>query len=669
LKTGDGDQVVTGPLSECAVGDYVVVCGGWVSHPVHKRQFSVESFSYLVPKTTHELLIFLSSGVITGVGPHFAQTLVAAFGERLIEVLDDSSNELLGVPGIGKKKLNTIVVSWTQHREQMSFLTFLLARQVEVTVAKRIWNTYYSNAFEVCKNAPYRLIGEVRGVSFSMADAIAGSDHQASDARMEGAIHDVFQRFFRSSNVWMPFALFFDELQQRLNWNENDAMARLQQRVLSQELILSVDTQKWVTLPHYSYAELGIVNGMHALMDAPLRVAIQAEIAVNWVKERLSQPLSDDQSAALEGLCRHPVSILYGGPGTGKTSLLKAYVAIVSKKTNHILCMAPTGKAAKRLSQQIGRRACTIHSMMELDEKTNALTPKALNVDVCIIDEMSMVDMMLFVDVLQMLPLGCRLVLVGDPDQLPSIGPGQVFADMIQYSSIPAYKLITNHRQVTHKGITSLAACILKHQPVHAPLGNDLTQLSVTSEDDLEATLMDVFLNRAIAEYGVALGDIQMIVPIHKGRFGISSINQRIAQHLRLPQFKHHLWVVGDRVIQCRNNYAKRIMNGDIGVIQSLSNETVTVQFDASTVVLETSDMHDVQLAYAVSIHKFQGSEAPIVILPIIKQWGFFMSTDVLYTAVTRAKTHLYVIGDLEAFNKMIEMGKSTERFTRLFRK
>ena len=433
-------------------GDYLSVEGVWVDHPVHKRQFKVSSFSHLVPKTNEELQVFLSSGVIAGIGPHFAELMIKAFGDELVSVLDESPDRLLQVEGIGKKIKNHINVLANASRS-IVFLQYLLSFDIDVSLAKRIWNTYYSESFDVCQQTPYRLIEDIKGVNFLMADRIAGLAHQVADARFMAAIRDVFDSYLKTSNVWMQFD-DFSQFLRRLQLPEDDVLERLQQYVFSQLLSVVVDGDfKWVTLPIYSDGELAIMNGVDAFIQSPLRVSIDAALAVSWVVPRLAVDLSPDQVSALEGICSHSVSILYGGPGTGKTSLLRAYVDIVSKKTNRILCMAPTGKAAKRLGEQVGRRASTIHAMMELDEHTNALTPKALDVDVCIIDEMSMVDMMLFQDVLRMLPLGVRLVLVGDPDQLPSIGPGQVFADMIQYSRIPSFKLSTNHRQVTHRGL------------------------------------------------------------------------------------------------------------------------------------------------------------------------------------------------------------------------
>ncbi len=667
LRQSDSEQIITGPLADCVVGDYLFVEGDWVSHPVHKQQFKVSSFAHLVPKTNEELTLFLSSGVISGVGPHFAKTLVAAFGDDLVSILDQSPERLLEVPGIGQKKVTSITSSWRLHREQLSFLQFLMPFDIDVQLAKRIWNTYYSDAFDICKKNPYQLILEVKGIGFELADRIAGESHQASDARLDAAIQDVFNAFYQTSHVWMPFDDFFRQLNRRLSTDEDDLMDRLQQRVFSQMLSLVVeDEHKWITLSELSNGELAIMNAIDGLIQAPSKVSIQAQLAVEWVIPRTSPSLSSDQVVALEGLCNHSVSILYGGPGTGKTSLLNAYVSIVSKKTDRILCMAPTGKAAKRLAEQVGRRASTIHSMMDYDDKSHTLTPKPLDVDVCIIDEMSMVDMSLFQDVMKMLSPGTRLVLVGDPDQLPSIGPGQVFYDMIHHSSIPSYQLTTNHRQVTHRGITSLAQHILTREVVPSRLGDDLSLIHTNSDDELEMTLLDLFLNRVVHDHDVNMNDVQLIVPIHKGRFGIANLNQTIAKQVR-NNHQYQPWVVGDRVIQCRNNYSKKVMNGDIGYIRSITNEAIKIQFHHDLIEFEPADMQDIQLAYAVSIHKFQGSEAPIIILPIVKQWGFFMSMDVLYTAVTRAKTHLYVLGDMTIFNQMITNSKKSERYTRLF--
>ena len=558
LRQADSEKVITGPLADCVIGDYLFVEGDWVSHPVHKQQFKVRSFAHLVPKTNEELTLFLSSGVISGIGPHFAKTLVATFGDDLVSILDQSPERLLEVSGIGQKKVTAIASSWQLHREQLSFLQFLMPYDVDVQLAKRIWNTYYSDAFDVCKNRPFQLIQDVKGINFKLADIIAGDSHQLSDARLDAAIIDVFQSFYQTSHVWMPFDVCFKQLNHRLSMDEDGLMERLQQRVFSQMLSLVVEgDHRWITLAEFSNGELAIMNAIDAMMSAPVHVKVQPQLAVEWVLPQINQTLSADQIAALEGLCKHSVSILYGGPGTGKTSLLKAYVTILSKKTDRILLMAPTGKAAKRLAEQVGRRASTIHSMMDYDEKSHALTPKPLDADVCIIDEMSMVDMSLFQDVMAMLSPGTRLVLVGDPDQLPSIGPGQVFYDMIHHSSIPSYQLTTNHRQVTHQGITSLAHHILTRESIPSRLGDDLTMIHTNSDDELEMMLLDLFLNKVKADHQVHLNDIQLIVPIHKGRFGITNLNQTIAKDIRPPK-SYSPWVVGDRVIQCRNNYSKK---------------------------------------------------------------------------------------------------------------
>lgn len=333
LRQSDNEKVITGPLADCVVGDYLFVEGDWVSHPVHKQQFKVRSFAHLVPKTNEELTLFLSSGAISGVGPHFAKTLVAAFGDDLVSVLDHSPERLLQVSGIGQKKVTAIASSWKLHREQLSFLQFLMPYDVSVQLAKRIWNTYYSDAFEVCKQRPFQLIQDVKGVDFKLADLIAGNFHHLSDARLDAAIHDVFRSFYQTSHVWMPFDDFFKQLNQRLSMDDDRLMDQLQQRIFSQMLSLVVDDdQRWITLSDYSDIELAIMNAMDAMMRAPSAVQVQSRLAVDWVLPRLTQTLSMDQIEALEGVCEHSVSILYGGPGTGKTSLLGRMLRLFPKK-------------------------------------------------------------------------------------------------------------------------------------------------------------------------------------------------------------------------------------------------------------------------------------------------------------------------------------------------
>ncbi len=670
LTQPEGNVVVTGPLADLSIGDFINVNGQWVSHPVHKQQFKVTRFSQMVPSTDEELMLFLSTGVITGIGPHYAKALVKEYGSDLVQVLDHSPEKLLAVSGIGETKLGQIKQSWQAQREQLSFLSFVLDKGLEVTIGKRLWREYYSDAFDKCNNAPYELIDTIQGMTFAVADRLAPETQRFAQTRLLAAISDVFNHYFKSAHVWMPFDQFFNELSDRLQWPNDDITQRLQELIFQQELPLVRDDsdQKWVTSKFYSQIEFNITNALDQLLVSPPSISIDSDKAVYWVLPKLSYQLAEDQLAALDGLLSNTVSILYGGPGTGKTSMLHAYVQVVAKKTDKIVCMAPTGKAAKRLAEQIGKRASTIHAMMDYDEKSHSLTPKDLDCDICIIDEMSMVDMHLFLDVMAMLPLGVRLVLVGDPDQLPSIGPGQVFADLIANSSIPSFQLVTNHRQVTHRGITSLASRVLLNQPLLDDLGDDLTLININDDDTLEATLLDLFLHRVTRTHSLSMDDIQMIVPIHKGRFGITNLNQRIANEVRANHLPQSQWMVGDRVIQCRNNYAKRVMNGDIGYIKKISSEQIEIEFQHGNVEFESTEMTDIQLAYAVSIHKFQGSEAPIIILPIIKQWGFFMSIDVLYTAITRAKEHLYVVGDMAVFNRMICSARKSERSTRLFK-
>ena len=668
LQQHEGDVVITGSLSDLSIGDFVHVNGAWVSHPVHKQQFKVSGYSQLIPTTNEDLTLFLSTGVITGIGPHFAKMLVDTFGDQLVSILDQTPDRLLSVSGIGQTKLNQIKQSWKAQREQLSFLTFVMERGLDMNLGKRIWREFYSDAFEVCNQRPYDLISRVTGMSFAMADQLAPNDMQDSDARLMAGVHDVFSDYFKSAHVWMPFDLFFKQLQNRLKWADDVTMDRCQTLIFQQQLAaVQHDDQRWVTSQQYQQMEYQIMDRLDQLQALAPAVSILPDKAVDWVAPLLKNPMATDQTAALLGLLQHPVSVLYGGPGTGKTSMLHALVKILAKKTDRIVCMAPTGKAAKRLGDQVGRRASTIHAMMEYDEKAHTLTPKALDCDVCIVDEMSMVDMPLFLDVLTMLAPGTRLILVGDPDQLPSIGPGQIFSDIIKHSGIPSFKLTTNHRQVSHRGITSLATAILNRQTVPDHLGNDLTMIQVAHDDELEATVLDLFLHRLQNESELSMNDIQILVPIHKGRFGISNLNQVIANRVRGTELPPQKFMVGDRVIQCRNNYSKRVMNGDIGYIKRITNDATDIEFQHGSVSFETADMLDVQLAYAVSIHKFQGSEAPVIILPLIKQWGFFMSMDVLYTAVTRAKSHLFVVGDLRVLNQMIETSKKTERHTQLF--
>ncbi len=670
LRQADNELIITGPLSDCDIGDYVQVSGEWITHPVHKKQLKVHDYSHLVPRSNDELLLFLSSGAISGIGPHFAKKMVDHFGDELIVILDKSPNRLTEVSGIGIKKVESIIPSWKMHRQQLSFLQYMLQFSVDIQLSKRIWNTYFYDAFEVVKERPYQLIQSVKGIDFTVADRIGNLQGLGpTDDRFYAAMHDVFSKYHQRSDVWMPMAQFLKQLNDRLGMPLDDLNERVNHAIFQQMLSSVIDNEDhWVTTPLFSQTELSIMDAVAALQSSPASILIDSDKAVTWVLPRLKQALSQDQVDALSGLCANKVSILYGGPGTGKTSLLRAFVHIVSKKTDQIVCMAPTGKAAKRLGDQIGRYAGTIHSYMDYDEKTHALSPRPLNCDVCIIDEMSMVDMTLFFDVLQMIPVGAKVVLVGDPDQLPSIGPGQVFNDFICHSTVPKFQLTTNHRQTNFQGITKLASHIQQRMPIGLDgIDHDLSLIHITDDQLLSDRIEQLLVHESPKADQVSMDDIQVLAPIRKGALGITQLNYLLAKRVRPPMPNFPPWVVGDRVIQCRNNYSKKVMNGDIGFIKSITNDQISILFDQRLIQFEPSEMSDIQLAYAVSIHKFQGSEAPVIILPIIKQWGFFMSMDVLYTAVTRAKAHLYILGDMNVFNKLLETSKKTVRHTFLF--
>ena len=376
MRQADDDLVITGPLSDCEVGDYINVNGVWVDHPVHKKQFKVNKYSHLVPRTSEELMVFLSSGVITGIGPHFAKQLVSAFGDKLIYILDKEPDQLSKISGIGSKKIAMIQSSWTLHRQQLSFLQYVMQFEIDFKLAKRIWSQFYSEAFDVCQNNPYQLIRKVKGVTFEVADKI-GQHNPAllsSDMRISAVIDDLFQSYYSTSNVWMSFDHFYQQLELRLQLQAAVLDSVIQQKLLAQDLVVVTDKDevKWVTQAYLSDCECTIMDGLLDVLSKTPVVEIQPQKAVEWVSGRSKLQLSVDQVIALEGLLSAPVTILYGGPGTGKTTLLRAYADIVAMKTKKIVCMAPTGKAAKRLGEQVGRRASTIHSLMDYDEKEHS---------------------------------------------------------------------------------------------------------------------------------------------------------------------------------------------------------------------------------------------------------------------------------------------------------
>jgi exodeoxyribonuclease V alpha subunit len=668
-RLNEKSVVVTGNLSALCIGDYIEVVGKWVSHPVHKEQFQVASYAAVLPKSLDEWVLFFSSGAITGVGKSVANQLVDAFGADLIAILDKDPKQLLTISGIGEKKLQQITDSWLAQREQLSFMSYCLDRGVSMGIAKRIWGHWNRDALAQCQKNPYALIGKITGINFSVADRLANSALDNSDYRLKACIEDVFRVYAQTANVWMSQSVLLSEIGRRISWPDTVIAESVQQCLFTGDLAAFRDGDVvWMTTPLNHCTEQAIQAKMATLMAEPSLVSCDSDRAVSWLQSKITSQLSSDQYDALMGILCHKVVILYGGPGTGKTSMLQAVVQIMKQKTSHVICMAPTGKAAKRLGDSVKCRASTIHALMDYDEKAHVLTPKPLTCDVCIIDEMSMVDMYLWLDVLKMVPPHARLIMVGDPNQLPSIGPGQVFHDMIHRSKIPSFELVTNHRQQSHRGIPQLAATILVNRPMSRVSGGDLTGIHCTEDRDILRYVVELVQYRANETHGGTVHDIQVLAPIYKGELGLFQLNQVLAETLRPISAPANAFVGGDRVIQCRNNYSKRLMNGDIGYVKTVNSDGITIDIHQRDIVLETVDMVDLQLAYAVSIHKFQGSESPIIILPITRRWSYFMSIGVLYTAVTRAKTHLYVVGDMGVFSDMIRNAKHNYRHTGLWR-
>ena len=356
LRQSDQDTVITGPLGMCCVGDYLTVSGQWVSHPVHKQQFKVSGFDFIIPRSTHELMVFLSSGVITGVGPHFAQQMATLFGDQLIYILDKDPQQLNKINGIGSKKIEGIVVFGMRIDNNCPFCNILCNLISRFNWVSEFGLYYHDDAMQLCQTNPYQMIRDIRGMTFQMADRIAMDqpDLRHSSVRFNAVIDDIFYAYHQTANVWMKGASFLDQVMQRLDIDSDVLDGLVQQHVLAQDLvwITDDDQHQWVTLPHLSHGECRIMDEVQQLYDAKATIDIQPQVAVDWVQGRGQFELSLDQVSALEGVLSHSVSILYGGPGTGKTTLLNAYVQIVSKKPQKLCVWHPL---VKRLSDWLSK--------------------------------------------------------------------------------------------------------------------------------------------------------------------------------------------------------------------------------------------------------------------------------------------------------------------------
>ena len=676
---------IVGNLSMISAGEFVQASGLWIHDKQHGKQFKAQ-FLKSTPSTSLEgIEKYLGSGIIKGIGPVYAKKLVALFGESVFEIIEAAPERLREVTGIGQSRANKITKGWADQRIIRDIMLFLHSHKISTARAVRIYKTYGARAIEVITEDPYRLARDIRGIGFVSADTIAQQVgiEKTSLLRARAGITYALTKAMDDGHCGLPQNLLVSSAQELLDIPEELVLQALDLELVCEKVIQqTIDQTSCIFLSGLFHAERAIAKKLIALTQGPLPwPAIDAEIAIKWVEEQTSVCLSQTQKQAVKVALTSKVLVITGGPGVGKTTLVNSILRILKAKHLRIALAAPTGRAAKRLLECTGMDAKTLHRLLETNPIKGSFLKNEdspLDCDLLIIDETSMVDVPLMHAVMKAVPKNAALILVGDVDQLPSVGPGQVLSDLIQSNAIPVIRLTEVFRQASTSQIITTAHAInrgaMPDLSQHGNVEPDFYFIqAITPEDALEK-IIKMLKERIPLKFGFSpFTDIQVLCPMSRGIVGARNLNVELQKVLNPPtelSISRFGWTydVGDKVMQIENNYDKNVYNGDVGIISAISHEEseVTIAYDDRLVVYDFGECDEIVLAYAMTIHKSQGSEYPAIIIPLMMQHYVMLKRNLIYTGITRGKKLVIVIGEKKALAMAIKQRGEQRRWSSL---
>jgi exodeoxyribonuclease V alpha subunit len=695
MKVPGRNSLVTaaGTLFSLTPGEILILRGYWYVHPKYGEQFTVESYETAIPASVRGMEKYLGSGMIKGIGPVMAKRLVAAFGKETLNVIEENSEKLLEVDGIGEKRIDMIRKAWEDQKEIRDVMVFLQGQGISPAYAVKIYRHYGRDSVRIVRENPYRLAMDIFGIGFLTADRIAEKLGVPKDSenRVEAGILYVLNQLSDDGHVYFPYAPLMEKCGEILKV-ENDMIPPVLGKVVSQKKIVidgpegpgaGVETPEnaAVYLARFHVSETGIVDKLSSVLHYPRQLGLMdLDNAVTMIQKNLKIHLSQKQIDGVKASVLNKVAVITGGPGTGKTTIINAIIGLFKGIGRKVFLAAPTGRAAKRMTEATGHEARTLHRLLEYSPagatfKRNEENP--LEADLFVVDEASMVDTVLMYHFLKAVPLKGSLILVGDVDQLPSVGPGNVLKDIIDSGFVPTVRLDEIFRQSRRSMIIVNAHRVNSGQmPVLKPDENhhrDFYFLTVEEPEEAVAKMIQLCLQRIPGRYGFnPVNDIQIITPMHRGTAGVANLNTELQRALN-PE-GHELarggrvFRQGDKVMQLRNNYDKDVFNGDIGRILKIDSEDqdVTVDYDGHTVSYDFSELDEISLAYAISVHKSQGSEYPVVIMPVLTQHYMLLQRNLLYTAMTRGKRLVVLVGTRKALAIAVKNNKPQMRYTML---
>ncbi|ADJ28873.1 ATP-dependent RecD-like DNA helicase [Nitrosococcus watsonii] len=683
---GERDLItVVGNTATAIPGEYVECRGEWLNDRTHGLQFKAKHLKVIPPSTLEGIEKYLGSGMVKGIGPHFAKKLVQTFGEQVFEIIEHKAERLTELDGIGPKRKARVIQSWAEQKAVRAIMVFLQSQGVGSARAVRIYKTYGDHAIEQVRENPYRLALDIHGIGFKTADRIAQRLGIPADSliRAQAGVRHVLQEFATEGHCAMEREKLADTASQLLEISVPIIEHAIAQEVTEGQFIDEIIHDKpCLFLASLYRAETGIAKHLQRLLQSlPPWGEINTDKAIPWVEEKTGLRFSPSQRAAVIQAVRGKITVISGGPGVGKTTVVNSILRIIRAKQIQVHLGAPTGRAAKRLAESTGLEAKTIHRLLEFDPHAMGFKHHGgnpLHTDFIVIDEVSMVDVKLMNQLLQAIPTHAACLLIGDRDQLPSVGPGQVLADIIASKKITTAHLTEVFRQAANSKIVVNAHRINQGkmpERTHeaAPL-SDFYFIPTESPEAIQDRLLELVTTRIPKRFGFdPICDIQVLTPMNRGSLGTQALNALLQQQFNPqagPKINRFGWTFapGDKIVQTVNNYDKEVFNGDIGRITRIDPEKslVYISIDDREVEYELGELDEIALAYAISVHKSQGSEYPAVVIPLATQHYTMLQKNLLYTGVTRGKKLVVIVGQPKALAIAVKKSHATSRLTHL---
>jgi exodeoxyribonuclease V alpha subunit len=684
VKTSNHRDLITavGSTTPVYAGERVEVQGNWSNNSKYGLEFKIHFLRSLPPNSSEDIERYLGSGLIKGVGPFFAKKLVASFADEVFDVIENQPERLGKIDGIGERRANLIRQSWNDQRSIREIMLFLHSHNISIARAVKIYRVYGENAIKIVSENPYKLAREISGIGFLSADKIAQSLGIKADSimRLKAGINYILSEALNEGHCGLPTELLIQRSEALLSVDRELLLQALNEEVKEHFLVKdSVNSIETIFLFQYYLYEKNIASKIKELSgDKPQWAHVDMQKVLEWLEGGLAISLAHTQVEAIHAVLNEKVVVITGGPGTGKTTIVNAIVTVLKAKKFKVILCAPTGRAAKRLSESTGHFASTIHRLLKYEQHTHQFSynqNKLLDCDALIIDESSMVEVQLMFHLLKAIPMHASLIFVGDIDQLPSIGPGQVLKDIIEAQSIHTVRLNKIFRQGADSQIITNAYLVNKGMlPKFEDDARDFYFIETQIPEEIPEKILHV-VSHVIPEVHSmnSIKDAQVLCPMQRGSCGAKSLNIALQKILNpnasdgIQRFGQ-TFAPGDKVMQLSNNYDKEVYNGDIGVVTDIDAEeqNLLVDFEGRPVHYSFEELDELSIAYAITIHKAQGSEYPVVIIPFSTQHFPMLQKKLLYTAITRGKKLVFLVGQKKAVAIAVKNQKELNRFSKL---